>query len=49
MIWTHEKIGTEKIAMASYVMDPTRKKEKRKTSTYHLDRKHSDYIEGMRN
>ena len=38
MVWTHEKNDTTKIAKESYGMDPTRKKEKRKT-TYHLDRK----------
>ena len=48
MVWTHEKKGTGKIAKESYGMDPTRKKEKRKT-IYHLDRRNSDYIEGTRN
>ena len=48
MVWKHEKNGTGKIAKESYIMDPTRKKKKRKT-TNHLGRRNSDYIERTRN
>ena len=39
--WTHEKNGTGKIAKESYGMGPTRKKEKRKTTTAWLEEIHT--------
>ena len=47
MVWTYKKNVTGKIAEESYGMDPARKKEMRKT-TYNLDRRNSDYVEGKR-